>query len=103
LDASYKPESGWDYQVIENLDMSLNLKNSKEANIAYIGQTCEQILENLEMKNNFQLFIELFKKALENFIFSKAEFHYIQEMLVSNMVNLNSSSIEDRGIKFSFF
>lgn len=98
-EASYKSEEAWDYQVVENLNSLRKAKKSHENHVKMIGKTCEQILKDITLEHNHDLFFSLFFKALENFVFSKDEFKYIQKVLIRDIdqMNRNSQVISEKG------
>lgn len=91
-EASYKAEGGWDYQVVENLNSLRQSRDSQEHHVAMIGKTCENILENISLEHNHDLFFSLFFKALENFVLSKEEFHYIRRVLIDDIDQFNEET-----------
>lgn len=89
-EATYKATGDWHYQVIENLYSPLSDDSSKN-HVQIIGKSCENILSELDMANNFDLFAELFYKSLESFIVSKTEFKYIQDLVVKKIEKIRTS------------
>lgn len=80
-DASYKSNSDWNYQVIENLNAATKSQNTRD-HVDYIEKSSKNIFEEISIEDNFEIFIKLFKKATEQLMIHKKHFNYLQTYLI---------------------
>ena len=83
-EASYNPNSDWNYHVIENLE-SVSKNQNNNNNVTFIGKLSTEILEEISFTKNFTLFVELFKKSFEKLILKKDQFEYIEKYLIQHI------------------
>lgn len=83
-EASFKPQSDWNHQVVENL-VAPPQSGRARASAEYIGKSPRNIFEEISFAEHSAVFVKLFRKAAEKLMVDAAQYAAVRSSLLASL------------------